>query len=517
MRRHKIRYIFLSLILPAIWITLVVFLYYRHSTRNILEMDPEVSISDPTQVILRQDWKGLYLNGKKIGYSHTILKTGPPSLDSQYEILTDSKMIIQLGGTPHEINISEDNLIGHNFKLRNFRFKMNSGRMDTLISGSILRNQLRIKIDGLGGSNSKFMKLASPPYSPSVINLFLLKEGFPLDKTYKLQILEPSSLSLEDMEVRITNKERILINGTNYDAFIVVQKYKGFEQKTWISDKGAILKENVMLAGLEMDSISESEEKATDLTTINRNEDILYTTTVPVTGDIINPREAYDINLNIKGFQPEILPVNDTRQQVLSRDTNGNGFLLHIASSPLKLYRPSKVLTSQERTLTTEPSALIQSDDASIIRQARAIVGKENSRVRQVELLTHWLHKNIRKKILVSIPSARDVLANKEGDCNEHSTLFTALARSLGIPTKLVVGIVYVNGGFFYHAWNEVWMGEWVPIDSTFGQTRVDATHIKLFEGELDQQYKIFQFMGKTQIEILDSKAGKPDANDRNR
>jgi hypothetical protein len=60
-------------------------------------------------------------------------------------------------------------------------------------------------------------------------------------------------------------------------------------------------------------------------------------------------------------------------------------------------------------------------------------------------------------------------------------------------------------------------MGEWVPIDSTFGQTRVDATHIKLFEGELDQQYKIFQFMGKTQIEILDSKAGKPDANDRNR
>jgi len=509
MNKKRIRYILLSLIIPALWFSLMGVLYYRHSTRNILEMDPEVSISDPTQVILRQEWKGLYLNGKKIGYSHSILKSGSPSLNSQYEFSNESRMFIQLGGSLQEINVDEDSFIGHDFNLKSFRFKMSSGKVDTQIAGAISRNTLRMRIEGMGGSNSKTVKLEKPPFSPSVINLFLLKEGFPLHKTYKLQILEPSNLSITDIDVTIVNKERILIDGINYDAYVAIQKYKGFEQKTWISDKGAILKENVMMAGMEMESISEKEDKATDLTNVNKNEDLLYTTTIPVIGEIKNPRQATDLKLHITGIQPEIMPANDSRQQVLSIDSDHNGFILQIKSKPLKIYKPVTGITPEEKALMTAASALIQSNDPSIMKQARVIVGNEVARPQQVALLTQWLYKNIRKKILISIPSARDVLADREGDCNEHSTLFTALARSLGIPTKLVVGIVYVNGGYFYHAWNEVWMGEWVPIDSTFGQTQMDATHIKLFEGELDQQYKIFQFMGKTRIEIIESKAGK--------
>jgi len=57
-----------------------------------------------------------------------------------------------------------------------------------------------------------------------------------------------------------------------------------------------------------------------------------------------------------------------------------------------------------------------------------------------------------------------------------------ALARSLGIPAKAVVGLAAVDDGFYYHMWTEVWVGEWIPLDPTFNETRLNALHIKLAE-----------------------------------
>jgi transglutaminase-like putative cysteine protease len=45
-------------------------------------------------------------------------------------------------------------------------------------------------------------------------------------------------------------------------------------------------------------------------------------------------------------------------------------------------------------------------------------------------------------------------------------------------------GIVYMEGmGFLYHAWAESFVDDWLPVDATFNQVPVDATHIKLVEG----------------------------------
>jgi transglutaminase-like putative cysteine protease len=68
--------------------------------------------------------------------------------------------------------------------------------------------------------------------------------------------------------------------------------------------------------------------------------------------------------------------------------------------------------------------------------------------------------------------------------------LFSALAKIVGIPTKLITGLVYVGGpdGIFgYHQWVEVWLGDrWIAMDPTFGQHVADPTHIKFTEGLSD-------------------------------
>jgi len=93
-----------------------------------------------------------------------------------------------------------------------------------------------------------------------------------------------------------------------------------------------------------------------------------------------------------------------------------------------------------------------------------------------------------------------------KGDCNEHAVLFAALTKAVGIPVKVVLGVVYLDGRFYYHAWNEVYLGKWVPVDSTFGQMPSDATHIKFIEGDISKSPEILKVVGKIKLEVIETK-----------
>jgi len=128
----------------------------------------------------------------------------------------------------------------------------------------------------------------------------------------------------------------------------------------------------------------------------------------------------------------------------------------------------------------------------------------------QAERLARHVNAILEKKPTVSLPSAREVLRTRVGDCNEHTTLYVALARALGIPARIVVGLVSIRGAFYYHAWPEVYLAEsrsrglWLPVDPTLNQFPADATHVRLARGGLDKQATILPLIGRLRIEILD-------------
>ena len=117
----------------------------------------------------------------------------------------------------------------------------------------------------------------------------------------------------------------------------------------------------------------------------------------------------------------------------------------------------------------------------------------------------------------ISVPSAREVLRTRVGDCNEHTALYVALARAVGIPTRINVGLAWVLGAFYYHAWPEVYLEEpdgrglWLPVDPTFNQFPADATHVRLLRGGLDRQAAILPLIGKVKLAVLDVELS-PDA-----
>jgi transglutaminase-like putative cysteine protease len=150
------------------------------------------------------------------------------------------------------------------------------------------------------------------------------------------------------------------------------------------------------------------------------------------------------------------------------------------------------------------PEINVQSDDPAVMDQAEEIVDDRTDLRAAAVRLMGWVHQSVRKKPVISVPSALDVLETRMGDCNEHSVLLTALLRAAGIPSRTCVGLVFSRGSFFYHAWNECYLGDWVSMDATLNQMPSDATHVKLAQGGLDQQAEIIALMGNLELEVLD-------------
>jgi len=138
--------------------------------------------------------------------------------------------------------------------------------------------------------------------------------------------------------------------------------------------------------------------------------------------------------------------------------------------------------------------------------EAESAVGEAIDRgdpVQVAERLNDWVYHALEKEITLSVPSALQVLASRRGDCNEHTVLYLALARALGLPARSAVGLVYVNGRFYYHAWPEVWLGRWVAVDPTLGQFPADASHLRFLHGGLARQVELIGLIGRLQLEVL--------------
>jgi hypothetical protein len=93
------------------------------------------------------------------------------------------------------------------------------------------------------------------------------------------------------------------------------------------------------------------------------------------------------------------------------------------------------------------------------------------------------------------IPVLDDVYKVMKGICYDYASTFAAMTRSLGIPTKLVMGY-YSKNPTIYHAWNQVYLKdtkEWITIDTTNDAVQVQAGKTTLISKK-PVEYKISKF-----------------------
>lgn len=155
-----------------------------------------------------------------------------------------------------------------------------------------------------------------------------------------------------------------------------------------------------------------------------------------------------------------------------------------------------------------DATAVSQSDDAAIVARAREIVGGQTDARVVAEAIVDWVHAHTEKRDgSRGAATAVETLTAGHGDCTEHTALAVALLRAAGLPARNAAGIVLVPGQkrdeAGYHAWVEVWLGDWVVMDPALGDTYVRPRYLLLGHEEpglLDGGAELSRLIGRTTI-----------------
>jgi transglutaminase superfamily protein len=307
-----------------------------------------------------------------------------------------------------------------------------------------------------------------------------------------IDTFDPATLSAGRARVECVGAETIEVGGVPIDTKIITTTMNAVSSRAWIDSNQEVVKAETPF-GMTLKRITP--EEALEPLDSSDGSDLIDMLAVRPSGK--RPfRGAGRMTFVLSGPSEESRPPSDDTQ--LRGDAGRYAIVVpSVAGEGLELRESPEHLASD---------LLVQAGHPRIREAALAIVGEEKDRWQAAQRIYEWVFDSIEKRAVFSVPSALEVLDSREGDCNEHTVLYAALARAVGIPTRIAIGVVWSGDmdGFYYHAWPEVLLDRWIWIDPTLGQPIADATHIKLLTGNIKKWFQLFPYLGQLEIEVLD-------------
>ncbi len=443
-----------------------------------------------------EEWLGIFLKGQRIGYSFTKISRA----DTGLMVESRSRMTLMMMHEKRTLNTHIFARTDKEYTLKDFVMEIETPGHPTKIEGVIKGKQLKLTSYSQGVPYSQTIKLNDKPYFPDAIEEVIKKKELKPGDEISLPYFDPTTQSSSSATVKIFDKEKVEVLGKDLEGMRVEISFMGLKNILWLDDTYKSIKESSPALGMEMIPLSREEALAevepADIF------DLISFFAVKLDKPIPDPRRLSYLKLELKNITIENLDLVDDFQNLTAQEP-----LIIESNLPYLDDLPDFTIPMSEQNEFLEPSVYIQCEDPKIIAKANEFVGDEKDARKVVAKLVEGVHTYIKKNPIASLPSAIDVLETREGDCNEHSILFAALARAKGVPTKIYVGLVNLQGSaYYYHAWCAVWLGKWIPVDPTLNQFPADVGHLKLKEGGISEQAKVLKVVGKLHISILDYK-----------
>ena len=195
----------------------------------------------------------------------------------------------------------------------------------------------------------------------------------------------------------------------------------------------------------------------------------------PLTEEVGNPRKliSLTVRLSWKDVPFGDLELEDGRQSVIENRTVGDQYDVTVRIGMSKpIDDPIAFPVTDARFVDhLAETPFIKPNDESIKRQAQEWVQGSTDSLQAVQALSKHVSEYLAGGSLIAETlSGPEVLYLKQGKCSEFSTLFASLARSVRIPTRIVLGERMTEAGWVGHMWNEAYVGEWVTVDSTVNE-----------------------------------------------
>lgn len=507
MRTDKGSLLELGLVVLGAAFVVVLFLRSYEEVATPFVLDLATQSEDVTEA-----WSGIYVQDQKIGYA--VQRTAPRK-DGGTLMQERTHLRLMLLGSPNDLTLANDVRLGADGRVERLQ-----SQVKTTVQGLpvTLRAEGRAKNGGMeldlfqGGSKLSTLQLDDVPATPVTLYRGILKNDVTVGKRVAVPFFSPLSLGRAEAVVEIKGRQMATTpEGEQVEAWRLAVSYSGQTLEALVAPDGRRLLERELDGGLGMEVRLQTREDALHEgwpADAADAVDLIALSSIPVDRKLPSGgRDLKRLVLDVQG--PAAADELLARYHGDSWDLEARHLTIEVPDWPTESYP----LPSNERALQpwTRPTTFAPSDHPSIRREAGKIVGDELMAHDAARRLSGWVHQNIRKVPVAGVPNALEILQSRRGDCNEHTTLFTALARALGLPTRVAAGIVYSesifeDGAFYYHAWPEVWTGAaWLPVDPTFGQVPADATHIKLVEGELDKQMELMGVIGRLSLRVVDA------------
>jgi hypothetical protein len=477
----------LGFVVVLVWLGMMVVLikrsYFKPAPVTVSTHQDSSSLEES------ETWMAIYHDNKKIGFTRSrIIKES-----DGYMVLESAVMNLRAIGNVHRVSTDIMGHLNQDASLRSFVFRLGSGMVRFEARGRVEGQYLILKT-GLGGEarESKIV-LQEKPFLSIGLWPHLLKKGLIVGARYRFNLFDPSIMAQRPVEVSVVDRERVVLNGRRWEALKVKTIFAGLEVLTWIGPNGERLKEEGLM-GLRL--VKTTEDKARLGLRSDPEVDIVEATSIPSNKVLAEPSNLVCLKIRVEGIDAEGLDLNTGRQRLA-------GSILEIA---LESNEPKHVHKKVQLEPYLRAGLLIQSDHPTIKALAHKIVAGVKEDGPKARRILNWVYESLDKRGTVSVPNALDTLKAKAGDCNEHAVLFAAVLRAAGIPAKLCIGLVYTRGRFYYHAWNEVFLGEWITADALMGQMPADVTHIKFVEGGLDRQAEMVRVIGRIKLTVLEAR-----------
>lgn len=321
------------------------------------------------------------------------------------------------------------------------------------------------------------------------------------------------------MQLAIAGREKIELFGRTVEAVVwdaQIDKLPGVVMREYVDDHGVSLKASVNLGpGMNIEMLQA--DKALALAEVDPPE-IMANTLIAVAKPITNPREStlgmYDLTWPTtgqgNGDKPKQVTLPRAGYQRVVYGHAGKARVIVDLSNPVN---PQTDLPTDANLAATAMADHASAAVTKLVANAKAQAPDPGfdamSKPEQAEHLRQFVHGFVNEKNLsVGYASATEVAKTGEGDCTEHGVLLAAMLRHVGIPSRTVSGLVYVDGFlgkrnvFGYHLWTQAWLtpqatdmqddngdapgGRWVDLDATLDKNRpFDATHIALATSDL--------------------------------
>jgi hypothetical protein len=463
-------------------------------------------------------WQVIYLGKSRIGHSRSytrpVMVEGKSFLKCEYE----THLAIKRFGQALQVETRRETIESPDGGLQSFVYEMkNPPAASTRTAGHVDGNRLAGEIN-VGGTSHEF----SMPWDPATKSPAYL-DRLPVDHPFKpfqsviTKEFLPEQMQVSEVHLTAGRREAVKLFDGRHKTLLKLTVLESILPQTpsqlYLDEAGNAVVSTAEMLGQTLTTYTVSAEEA--LKEVGGNElDIAVNTLVASTA-IPNAHRAQRVvyRVKMKGEDPTPFFPNYPYQKVIR--TGLDECQITVRAVPIsatnRSIRVDRQYLASSRYLQVNDSQVMLHVD----RAARTIVEPPKIAIAMEQYVNQQLQ---RKDFSTALASAAEVARSLQGDCTEHAVLLAAMLRGRNIPSRIAVGLVYIEplAAFGGHMWTEALLGDhWVPLDATLalGQGGTGAAHIKLADSSFADNgpspmttfLPLLHVMGKIELTVVES------------